>query len=141
MNIEKPLSVLNAKYNANGSINADVEWAFLGDGIAHPFTASPDDVADHGRQLFEDLKAGVYGEVAPYTDKDAARDKHAAAEYERSQLIDEASGLIRPLSDERDAGIISDDDLGHWKAWVAYRKALRELDVTATDIEWPAKPE
>lgn len=141
MNIEKPLSVLNPKYNADGSINAGVEWGFLGDGVAHPFTASPNDVADHGRQLFEDLKAGVYGDVAPYTDKDAARDKQAAAEYEQSQLIDEASEIIRPLSDERDAGIISDDDLARWKAWVVYRKALRDLDVTAIDIKWPAKPE
>lgn len=58
-----------------------------------------------------------------------------------SGLSKEADNVIRLLSDERDAGIISDDDLTRWEAWVKYRKALRELDVTATDIKWPAKPE
>lgn len=53
----------------------------------------------------------------------------------------EADKVIAVLSSERDAEIISDDDLARWKAWVAYRKALRELDVAATNIEWPAKPE
>ena len=56
-------------------------------------------------------------------------------------LLKAATYEINILSEERDAGIISDDDLERWKAWVAYRKSLRELDVTATDIKWPAKPE
>lgn len=62
-------------------------------------------------------------------------------EQEKQRLIKEASSKIQVLSDERDAGIISDDDLNRWKAWIVYRKALRELDVTADGIEWPDKPE
>ena len=57
------------------------------------------------------------------------------------ERVEEANSIIEMLSDERDAGIISDDDLERWKAWVAYRKTLRAIDVTATNIEWPTKPE
>lgn len=53
----------------------------------------------------------------------------------------EANSIIKVLSDERDAEIISDDDLARWKAWVKYRKALRETDMSHEDVEWPDKPE
>ena len=59
----------------------------------------------------------------------------------RAGLLSDADSVIRPLSDERDAGIISDDDFDRWKAWVVYRKALRELDVSKDDVVWPAMPE
>ncbi|AWH15326.1 tail fibers protein [Aeromonas phage 14AhydR10PP] len=32
-----------------------------------PFTASPDDALDYGRELFSRAKFGEFGEVAPYT--------------------------------------------------------------------------
>ena len=135
----KIITAHSAKYNRDGTIDCIVIFDNgLGEGA---YTASPSDSAEHGVRLFKELSSGVHGNVAPYTDKDAARDKQAAAEHERLQLIDEASEIIRPLSDERDAEIISDDDLERWKAWVAYRKTLRAIDVTATNIEWPAKPE
>ena len=31
-----------------------------------PFTASPNDVEEHGRELFEKLKAGEFGVIADY---------------------------------------------------------------------------
>lgn len=31
-----------------------------------PFTASPDDVEAHGRELFDKLKAGEFGAIADY---------------------------------------------------------------------------
>lgn len=31
-----------------------------------PFTASKNDVEEHGRKIYKDLIAGVYGEVAAY---------------------------------------------------------------------------
>lgn len=63
-------------------------------------------------------------------------------EDRRDGLISEADGVIRPLADERDAEVISDSDLKRWKAWVKYRKALRELDVESVpDVKWPTKPQ
>lgn len=62
----------NARYNENGTINAEVLFsdAFEPDGKTPkylPFTASETDSMDYGRQLFADLKAGKYGAVTPFT--------------------------------------------------------------------------
>ncbi|EBP4585629.1 DUF4376 domain-containing protein [Salmonella enterica] len=62
----------NGRYNENGTISAEVLFsdAFEADGKTPkylPFTASENDTADYGRQLFADLKAGKYGTVTPFT--------------------------------------------------------------------------
>ena len=43
----------NPKYNEAGNIDLDLNHPTFG---WIPFTASPDDVEKHGRDLFEDLK-------------------------------------------------------------------------------------
>ncbi|EAB9445672.1 DUF4376 domain-containing protein [Salmonella enterica subsp. diarizonae] len=61
----------NGRYNENGTITAEVQF----DGKTHsdgtpeylPFTAAAHDPVDYGRQLFDDLKAGKYGPVTPFT--------------------------------------------------------------------------
>ncbi|ECC1695190.1 DUF4376 domain-containing protein [Salmonella enterica subsp. salamae] len=61
----------NGRYNENGTITAEVQF----DGGTHsdgtpeylPFTAAAHDPMDYGRQLFDDLKAGKYGPVTPFT--------------------------------------------------------------------------
>lgn len=55
----------NPRYTAAGTIDVDIEHPDFG---WIPFTADPDDVEPHGRQIFEDLKA----EAAPYSDTDDA---------------------------------------------------------------------
>lgn len=76
----------NARYNENGTINADVQFEgeTNSDGTPRylPFTAAAHDPADYGRQLFDDLKAGKYGPVTPFTATPemltkAKQDKHA----------------------------------------------------------------
>lgn len=135
--------VKDAKYNGDGTISALVKWKVKDeeDGELHPFLASPNDVEEHGRVLFSKLVEGRFGAVAPYTVEDARRDKRVANIAELSRLVAEADDMIRPLSDERDAGIISNVDLSRWKAWIVYRKALRELDVSKDEVAWPSKPE
>lgn len=59
------LAVKDAVYTENGFIVCLVHIDGFDDFI--PFTASPDDTEEHGRQLFADLKAGKYGPVAPFT--------------------------------------------------------------------------
>lgn len=135
----KLISCKNPKYNSDGTIDCIVKF---NNGLPEgPYTADPKDPASHGRKLFNELKSGKYGEVALHTGEDAAREKQCLAANKKSHLINEANETIKLLSDEREAGISSDDDMACWKAWVKYRKALRELDVTSTDIEWPTKPE
>jgi len=46
-------------------INALVKWAHLSE--AHPFAACASDCEAHGRELFQRLVAGEFGEVAEYS--------------------------------------------------------------------------
>ena len=45
-------------------INCTVKFGHFDD--AMPFTAGPDDVEAHGREIYADLIAGRYGEIAEY---------------------------------------------------------------------------
>lgn len=55
--------------------------------------------------------------------------------------ISSANRIISVLSDEKDADVISDEDLKKWKRWVSYRKELRELDISKETVDWPKAPE
>jgi hypothetical protein len=51
----------NARFNEGGSIDIELEHPTLG---VVPFTASPDDPEEHGREIYAQLVAD--GNVAPY---------------------------------------------------------------------------
>ncbi|MFI7783587.1 hypothetical protein EN46_07385 [Citrobacter amalonaticus] len=61
----KILAAKDGVYTESGMINAQVHFEGFDDFV--PFTASPDDVEGHGREIFADFKAGKYGEVRPFT--------------------------------------------------------------------------
>ncbi|ECY4824605.1 TPA: DUF4376 domain-containing protein [Salmonella enterica] len=61
----KIINAKNGEFLENGMISAMVHFEGFDDFI--PFTASPDDTEEHGRQLYADLKAGKYGPVTPFT--------------------------------------------------------------------------
>ena len=63
------------------------------------------------------------------------------AEGKRATLLSEADAVIQPMLGYAVSGILADTEKKTLKAWNEYRKALEDIDVTATDIEWPAKPE
>lgn len=138
--INDPVKVINARWNANGTITCQI---FLTEDQEKPWpaTASATDSVEHSVKLFHELAEGKWGEVKAYTDEDARYDRIISNTHLQESLINEADAIIRPLSDERDAEIISEGDLKRWKAWVAYRKALRKIDVSKDEISWPAKPE
>jgi hypothetical protein len=46
-------------------INCEITTSQFGDEIL-PFTANPNDCEAHGRAIFADIVAGVYGEIAEY---------------------------------------------------------------------------
>lgn len=51
--------------NADGTaINCEVKFDTYPNYL--PFTATPNDPEEYGRQLYADLQAGVYGPIAPY---------------------------------------------------------------------------
>ncbi len=53
----------NPKYNADGSIDLEIEHPEYG---WIPFTASPDDVEEHGAAIFNAAKNGDFGAVQDY---------------------------------------------------------------------------
>lgn len=53
----------NAKYNADGSIDLEIEHPVYG---WIPFTASASDPETYGREIFAEAQAGDYGAVAAY---------------------------------------------------------------------------
>lgn len=57
MNARKPT------FNQMGTIDVEIEHPKFG---WLPFTASPDDVEEQGRELFKRAQAGEFGQVAPY---------------------------------------------------------------------------
>ncbi|HGB6108330.1 TPA: DUF4376 domain-containing protein [Salmonella enterica subsp. enterica serovar Thompson] len=60
----KILVAKDSAYNEDGTINCLAHFAGFDDFI--PFTASPNDTEEHGRQIYSDLKAGKYGPVTPF---------------------------------------------------------------------------
>jgi hypothetical protein len=60
------MNVRSAAYNAYGTIDCEIEHPVFG---WIPFTASPDDVEPHGREIYADLIAS--GAVAVYVPVDA----------------------------------------------------------------------
>jgi hypothetical protein len=59
-------SVNNPIYanETNTAINCNVKFDTFPDYL--PFTATPNDPEEYGRQLYADLQAGKYGPIAPY---------------------------------------------------------------------------
>lgn len=133
-------NISSPKYNEDGSIDIVIttDNVLLGE---MPFTASPNDTELHGRQLYEDLKKGKYGSVQPFSKEEAASKLISANRWTADQYIKLAGEVIRVLSEEKEAGIISDTDFERWKQWISYRKKLRELELTSNDIDWPDQPQ
>tara|TARA_R100001510_G_C7613492_1_gene176322 strand:+ start:357 stop:659 length:303 start_codon:yes stop_codon:yes gene_type:complete len=63
-NVEE--NVLDSNGDPLKCIECEAKWSHMGDSSQEwqKFLASPEDTAEHGRLLFEDLKAGKYGTVA-----------------------------------------------------------------------------
>ncbi|HCP2306044.1 DUF4376 domain-containing protein [Escherichia coli] len=61
----KILDIKNAYYLESGAI--DCEVLFEGMEAPVPYTATPDDTAKTGQQIWQELQSGKWGEIAPFT--------------------------------------------------------------------------
>ncbi|WP_320728269.1 DUF4376 domain-containing protein [Enterobacter ludwigii] len=61
MNIKE---IKNARYLESGAI--DCEIRFHGDDSFIPFTATAEDTAELGRRVWQELRSGKWGEIAPF---------------------------------------------------------------------------
>jgi hypothetical protein len=116
----------NPVYNAFGTIDCEIEHPQYG---WIPFTASPADVEDYGRQIFDEAKAIA----APCPPPQPPSDAEIAAQVrsERNRLL-AASDWTQVADAPVDQA-----------AWAEYRQALRNVTRQAGfphSIAWPSKP-
>ncbi|WP_137009612.1 hypothetical protein [Aquitalea aquatilis] len=119
---------------SHSAITMTVNFKSLGE---VPFTASPDDAADHGRELFARAVAGDFGNIYP-ADQDDVNDLNS---HSLRQLLDNA----RIALSTSDATLLRCYEVGIAlpAEWVAYRKALREViraGVNGIVMEIPNRP-
>lgn len=65
MNGEKIKEIKNARWLENGAI--DCEVLFEGMDEVVPYTATPEDTAETGRKVWQELQSGKWGDIAPFT--------------------------------------------------------------------------
>jgi hypothetical protein len=124
-------SITNPVYmNAEGTgIDVQVKFAELNESIL--FYATAWDPEPHGQQIFNDLKAGKYGAIAPYV-----FDANQAAQSIRSQR----DMLLIPTDWTQGSDIPS----GTKNKWEPYRQALRDVPQQSTfptSVVWPTPPD
>ncbi|WP_261804191.1 tail fiber assembly protein [Serratia marcescens] len=107
-----------------------------------PFTASPEDTEEHGRQLYADLVAGEFGVVAPYLPPEIPLEQlRERALSKRSRLLADADAVIRPLERAVKLGIATEEEKARLDAWERYSVLLSRVDTDkAPDIAWPTYP-
>ena len=75
-----------------------------------------------------------------YVDGHVQEDMASKYAMQKQARLTEVQNDLATLRDEKDAGIISDEDLERFKALVKYRKALAAVDTTSTPVTWPDAP-
>lgn len=120
------MKIRNPIFTADGRIDCEIEHPNFG---WIPFTADPNDVEQHGREIYERaLAMGPAPYVAPEPDP---VDLAAQARAQRNSLL--------AASDWSQLPDVPVDKA----AWAAYRQALRDVpeqDGFPSNVEWPTKP-
>lgn len=65
MNGEKIKEIKNARWLENGAIDCEVLFEGMEDFI--PYTATAEDTATTGQQIWQELQSGKWGEIAPFS--------------------------------------------------------------------------
>lgn len=129
------MQIRNPRQNAVGTIDCEIEHPVHG---WLPFTASPNDVEAHGREIYARLVAAEAGPVGEYlpppppTTEELARD----ARSERDHILNQSDKFVLP---DRWAAMTAEQQA----AWSVYRQALRDVPDQAefpTEIVWPTQP-
>jgi hypothetical protein len=122
----------NPIFCESGAIDCEIDHPIYG---WIPFTASPDDVEAHGRELYAEILEA--GGIAPYTPPPpppppTTEQLAAQARAERDRLL--AASDWTQLPDVPEATRA---------AWAEYRQALRDVpqqDGFPLTIKWPERP-
>lgn len=122
-------------------IDCEVEFQALGEEYV-PFTASPDDSEEYGREIYAQCIAGKWGAVRAYVVAVKSQAQLIAdATAEKSQLQSEAEGIIVPLERALRLGMATAAEKKRLEAWEKYSVLLSRVDTgKPADIEWPQNP-
>lgn len=119
----------NAQFIVSGAVDCEIEHPKYG---WIPFTASPDDVEDLGRQIF----AAAKGAAAPYA---GPSPEQIAVEARAEEVRTQRNSLLA-ASDWTQVADAPVDQV----AWATYRQALRGITAQVgfpETIDWPVAPE
>jgi len=115
-------------------IDLEVVFEEFGDEI-HSFTAHPDDIEEHGRDIYARAINGEFGAIADYVPP-TTEQLWRKVRDRRNMLLMQSDILVLP---DRWATYTTEKQT----AVSAYRQALRDLPETQTDpdnIVWPTLP-
>ena len=102
-----------------------------------PFSANPNDVEQHGRELFAQAIAGQFGEIAPYVPPSNEVLAQTARNDRNARLFSQVDPIVSNPLRWNDLTQVQKDAL------VAYRQALLDIPDQAgfpTQIDWPVYP-
>ena len=125
----------NPKYNQAGTIDLEIDNPKYG---WIPFTASPDDVEQHGRDFYEQAIAGNFGPISAYVppppfvapaSENKAQAEHRLAATDWVNQPDVYDPANTPHLTNRDA-------------FIAYRSQVRAIAVNPVggNLDWPVEP-
>ncbi|MEL3921955.1 tail fiber assembly protein [Aeromonas enteropelogenes] len=122
------------------AISLVVRFAHLPD-CEIPFTASPEDPAEHGRELYVRAVFGDFGTVNKFI---TPLPTEAEQQFILDNKLKQAATAMAPLEDADKLGIISEREKTQLTAWQHYRVALYRLPQSEgwpTDVTWPDAPQ
>lgn len=137
------IKVIDAVYTSEAGDVIDCQVEFEGIGLV-PFSASKHDPEQHGRQLYDALIGGDWGEIAAYTppskEETAAR-AAATVQMLKNERFNEATAIIDALQFAVDSGVATSEEVEKLAQWQQYRLAVMRVKATSAGAVLPEKPE
>jgi hypothetical protein len=125
----------NPKYNELGTIDLEIESPLYG---WIPFTASPDDVEQFGRDLYAQAIAGAFGPIAPYIPAPPHVNTAVENKAEAERRLAATDWVNQPDVYEP----ANTPHLTNRDAFLAYRSQVRAIAVNPVsgNLNWPTEP-
>ncbi|HHI2551350.1 TPA: prophage tail fiber N-terminal domain-containing protein [Klebsiella aerogenes] len=128
-------------YSSDDMTSIDVVVDIDGHGEGLVFTASMSDPSEHGRDIFQSLINGEYGEIAAYVTQLVDPVQVTAANTARfNRLLIATSAAAFPLQSAVTLGVATQADLDALAALRQYSVDLANTDLTQKPAAFPALP-
>jgi hypothetical protein len=107
-------------------------------GMEVPFTATPDDIEEYGRDIFKRALFGEYGEISEYAEPVIPEPTIEQNKIRAIELLQETDWVNQP--DVVDKNI--NPHLLNYEDFKIYRAAIRAIAVNpqSGNLVWPTKP-